>query len=707
MAKRKIAVLGSGVGSMSAVFELLKASADVDVTVYQMGWRAGGKGASGRSLKPGKGLRIEEHGLHMWSGLYDNAFRIMRETYDALGRPKGAPLATCFEAFEKHSSIVLYEEYKGKWLPWVVEVPTNDELPGDPDAKMELSLWDYVGEAVQLIFGQAGKGDSPLAWLTRLVMTVVAKVVLGLAGALYSLLRALHLGWIVEEILLLVLGVFMAAFWLFARGRLDDDELRRAWMVANFGYANLRGALRCRVLTRGMDYLDELDYREWLGKYMHDDRIAGRSLTLDGPLAYFLYDAQFSYLDGDLGRPDIGAGSSLRTVIRMAFTWKGAILWRMQAAMGDVVFGPFYEVLKAKGVKFKFFHQVRSLHLNADKSAVASIEGIVQAEVKSGSYEPLFDVKGLPCWPSEPFWDQLVDGEQLKAKGVDFESYCFKGGKPFSLVAGRDFDEIIFGVPVGCIPYVAGELVEASPRWRNLVDTLKTVRTQATQVWMKEPMGELGAAGSDQPLMVTYHPTPMNTIADMSFLTEREAWPAAKGRYPLSQYYLCGPLFEAAPPAPTPVGPKNTCEQLEQGPAEKQVLENVETLFGSLISPIFPEATLPPRTPGAPLDWNLLIDDGVPERDGKARLAAQYIRANVSPSERFTLTNKGSSKFRIKPGESGFKNVKLAGDWTDNTFNLANVEATVMSGMLCSQAICGLPKNEDIVGLGFGSTPRR
>ena len=33
------------------------------VTVYQLGWRLGGKGASGRNA--GHGNRIEEHGLHV------------------------------------------------------------------------------------------------------------------------------------------------------------------------------------------------------------------------------------------------------------------------------------------------------------------------------------------------------------------------------------------------------------------------------------------------------------------------------------------------------------------------------------------------------------------------------------------------------------------------------------------------------------------
>ena len=65
--------------AMAAAFELTRPHlADrYQVTVHQVGWRLGGKGASGR----GSASRIEEHGLHLWMGFYENAFRLMRESY--------------------------------------------------------------------------------------------------------------------------------------------------------------------------------------------------------------------------------------------------------------------------------------------------------------------------------------------------------------------------------------------------------------------------------------------------------------------------------------------------------------------------------------------------------------------------------------------------------------------------------------------------
>ena len=82
---RRIAILGGGVAALSTALELTSTpdwQTRYDITVYQMGWRLGGKGASSRN--PAVGGRIEEHGLHVWFGCYDNAFRLLRGCYDEL-----------------------------------------------------------------------------------------------------------------------------------------------------------------------------------------------------------------------------------------------------------------------------------------------------------------------------------------------------------------------------------------------------------------------------------------------------------------------------------------------------------------------------------------------------------------------------------------------------------------------------------------------
>ena len=62
-------------------------------------------------------------------------------------------------------------------------------------------------------------------------------------------------------------------------------------------------------------------------------------------------------LDGAVGCTPSVAISGARIamfcngILRLFFTFKGSLFWEMQAGMGDVVFAPTYEVLKARGLK--------------------------------------------------------------------------------------------------------------------------------------------------------------------------------------------------------------------------------------------------------------------------------------------------------------------------------------------------------------------
>src|SRR5512138_585647 len=116
--KTKVAILGGGVSAMTAAFELTNTKHlrdKYDVTVYQMGWRIGGKGASGRNSEYFE--RIEEHGLHIWFGFYENAFQAIARLYDELDRPHTHPLATWQRAFMRTDDVVLFDDYKKQWFP--------------------------------------------------------------------------------------------------------------------------------------------------------------------------------------------------------------------------------------------------------------------------------------------------------------------------------------------------------------------------------------------------------------------------------------------------------------------------------------------------------------------------------------------------------------------------------------------------------------
>ena len=152
--KKRIAVIGGGLGSMTTLYNLMSqpnAAELYDVTVYQLGWRIGGKGASGAN--PEKNFRVEEHGVHFWFGFYENAFRMMRDVYDKLERPPGTPLATFEEAFKPQPYMVFTEKVGDEWVDWTVDFP---KLPGqvgdgtfnDPIIEIFTEILGYIADKI-------------------------------------------------------------------------------------------------------------------------------------------------------------------------------------------------------------------------------------------------------------------------------------------------------------------------------------------------------------------------------------------------------------------------------------------------------------------------------------------------------------------------------------------------------------------------------
>src|SRR5262249_53910383 len=153
---------------------------------------------------------------------------------------------------------------------------------------------------------------------------------------------------------------------------------------------------------------NEYDFREWL-------KMNGAcEETLNSALLRGIYDLAFAYEDGDYERPRQGAGVGLRGALRMLFSYRGSMIWKMSAGMGDIVFAPLYEVLKRRGVSFKFFHRLENVRLAdpnhlmpGERQYVEALEFDLQAEVVGGKeYDPLIDVDGLPCWPAKPDYSQ-------------------------------------------------------------------------------------------------------------------------------------------------------------------------------------------------------------------------------------------------------------------------------------------------------------
>src|SRR5262249_39025985 len=117
----------------------------------------------------------------------------------------------------------------------------------------------------------------------------------------------------------------------------QSDDIRRLWITLELAGAIVRGLIADGVILQGFDCVDQYDYTEWLQR--HGAR--ARRVWWSAPIRA-IYDLVFGFDNGDTARPNLAAGTALRGSLRMFFGYKGAIFWKMQAGMGDIVFTPFY-----------------------------------------------------------------------------------------------------------------------------------------------------------------------------------------------------------------------------------------------------------------------------------------------------------------------------------------------------------------------------
>ena len=181
---------------------------------------------------------------------------------------------------------------------------------------------------------------------------------------------------------------------------------------------------------------------------------------------------------------------------------------------------------------------------------------------------------------------------------------------------------------------------------------------------------------------------PFDTWADMRHLLEREQW---NGRARAIAYF-CSVLPDSDVVA---TGDAATLEAVAaiRARVERDAVRFLDRDVGHL----WPRAVA-----GDHFRWELLVDaDGVADErrtPGPERFACQFWTANVSPTDRYTLSLPGSSQYRISPLDRTYDNLTVAGDWTACGFNAGCVEAAVMSGRLAAHAISLRPALEEITG---------
>lgn len=588
--KRRVVILGGGCAGIAAAWAL-SATPRRRSTFHVTVVQPGWRlgGKGATGRDPRRGHAVLEHGLHLWLGFYRAAFGMIRDVYESWDGPPEGPQRSLEAAFSPLHDVTLMGGSDDRPELWRMRFP---ELPGRP--------WD---------------DDAPvLAW-PRVAATWARRL---------------------PEALRSVAG--------------DEWTASRLAVLARLGAVITRG-LGLELARHGphaFSRMNALDLREWL-------RLHGaREAEADAPPVRALYDLGFAYPDGipGPGRGRAAAGVALRVLLKIFGAYRGAPFWRMNAGMGDTIFAPAYEVLRDRGVEFRFFHRVQRLHVEGPR--IRAIELGVQAR-DPDTYEPLIHVGPIRAWPDAPRRDQL----QAIAPG-DLEADDGETLGTRTLLESESFDDVVLAIPATAHHRFASELIDANPRYRAMVEHAHGVATVAGQWWLGRTAAQLGWRGPAPVLTGT--PGLFRTWADLSELAEAEAWPER----PASIAYFCN------------VAPPSIAGETDRARAGERVHAQMQRWATGPLRHLWPASGV--ATGG--------FDEGaLASSEHLAGWDAQYARANVADWERYILSLPGTIEHRLAPDESGFDNLVLAGDWTRNVIDGGSVEGAVSSGIAAADAL--------------------
>jgi hypothetical protein len=432
-----------------------------------------------------------------------------------------------------------------------------------------------------------------------------------------------------------------------------DENVRRRTEIIDLVMTIIVGLFRDKVLVapNGLDAIDDIDCREWLIKH------GATYAAANSPFVRGLYDMAFAYRDGDKRYPALAAGQALRGALRMFFSYRGAMVWRMRAGMGDVVFSPLYRALVKRGVKFEFNCELTKVDFASAPGARAPnrVTGLSFQQ----HYAPLAGKNWTPlenfAWPAEPTrrFRKLDRPRRLNPKADDRN--------------GNGFDAVVLALGKDEFVRTCGDLCSKVDRFARMRDHVATVATQSVQFWFGVDYAQLG--WSRGPVVLTGLDGPLDSWADMTHVLAAEA-PSPRGRYqPRAVAYLCGVIPEAKLR-------DSATEEQRHADGLELVKDNArEFLAGTRAG----RALVAPGT--------------------RNTFEGQHFRANVNRCDRYTLALPGTLKHRISPLDDSVENMTIAGDWTDCGFNEGCVEAAVMSGRLAAHALTGdKPALDDIIG---------
>ncbi len=708
----KIVILGGGVSGITAAFELSNEAdwqSKYDITLYQLGWRNGGKATSGRNMDNHD--RIEEHVIHVWLGFYAKSIKAMKACYEELNRPEEYAISNFEEAFHGENSTGTAQKLFDKngneqWTTWDIDLhdlmnnikPLIGKMFSHIDkdipqpAPRTSSYFDKIFEKI---------GEFRQYKNLKTAFEALKKLYEDLHNFDYTIENYNSVIERLKEFRSIILNDILTI-----AKEIEEScpelslKLTRVVLLLDFGLTIIIGLLSEPLLLAPqnpitqliLDNTNKLNFIEWLEKY------GAREITINGPIVVCLYTVFLAYENGDLEKPNFEAGTFLRACL-YAIKHSNSnedYIYLMQAGTGDVMFAPYYEVLKNRGIKFKFFHEVTELKAisGSDGNIISQIKMNQQVRLKNPSeeYNPLIEIevgkdkKLMPCWPSTPLYDQIEDGiaALLIGHNINLESAWSDWSEinpnqdedRVVLEAGQDFDRVILNISVAGLAKICPDLLNLNSDFKAMTENISTVATQSIAVWGTETIREMGNTMfediGESPECLGYTTQTIYSWADVSYLIKQGTWSAETA--PKDIGYFCG-VYTPTQPVPDKADPQYPIAQ------NQIVKDNMIDFCDEWIGLFWPDS----QTECDEFNWQLLY---APEDIiGEERVNFQYYRANIDPSERYVQSTTGTSIFRLKTDDSGFNNLYLTGDWIDNGFNMGCIESATISGQQTAKAI--------------------
>ncbi len=533
----RVAIVGGGCAGLAAAWQLSQ-QRGYKVDVFERSWRLGGKGAS---IRDSDG-RILEHGLHVWLGFYENAFRMMRECYGEIEAQRklgaraqmlGKLVHDCIDdAFfpEPHIGVARPDRHRD-WTAWSGYFPPAMGLPGDALdeqtnpftlANYLLRCFDLLKTLMLSVIGTPGEdvpgGPRPderstvdeafeldfsvdatrslrvlIERMTRLVRTGVLTTAAGLLQAVTILevwLQQLNFAPQVADSALQLMEAVAAQTRKQLRDLVAiDEKLRAKTEVIDIVITIAVGLFRDRVLfdDRGLDALNHVDYRQWLLQH-------GATKTSDGRKSK----------DRNGKQKD------------------------------------------ASPVKFHFLHELDEVRFDfrsKDRRYVTSLKFKTRGKATTLDALGADALDEFGCWPG----DRHRFRKALDEKEADTKEWS----------VGTDFDAVIFATGIDDFAKLLANVLprdddpdpDLPAKWARMCTEVKTVATQAAQVWLDRDLEGLGwYRGSG---LITALDLSFDTWADMTHTlpTERDWRTAMNVNSDLdrarSVAYFCGVLSQS------------------------------------------------------------------------------------------------------------------------------------------------------------------